>query len=154
MAHEITIKPFHADDTAALQMAFQQNIPTYYDAEEMEAFASYLRELLLNPNQKYFTVRADGKIVGGGGYFVEPAMQVAGINWLFFGEAGRGVGAGKKLIGYLVTAVRNTPGAARLKVATSQKASGFFEKFGFKTTRTEKEFWGPGLDLHEMWIAL
>lgn len=154
MAQEVTIKPFHVDDTAVLQMAFQQNIPTYYDAEEMEGFASYLRELVLNPNQKYFTVRVDDKIVGGGGYFVEPAMQVAGINWLFFGDAGRGVGAGKKLMEHLLEAVKNAPGAARLKVATSQKANGFFEKFGFKTTRTEKDFWGLGLDLHEMWLTL
>jgi hypothetical protein len=37
-----------------------------------------------------------------------------------------------------------------LTVTNSQHANEDFEKFGYHTIRTVKDYWGKGLDLHEI----
>lgn len=42
------------------------------------------------------------------------------------------------------------PKIDKLVVTTSQLAFRFIEKFGFDLIQTEKDYWGPGLDLYLM----
>lgn len=122
------------------------NTPDYFDPNEVQDFAEYLEQHA----STYLTLIQDQKVVGGIGYFVNKADQSGSITWIFFHPDYQGKGLGKQAVEYCHSILRKDNRVKKFVITTSQVAYQFFETFGYQTIRTEKDYWGDGLDLYEM----
>jgi N-acetylglutamate synthase-like GNAT family acetyltransferase len=140
------IRPFNQADRDTLIEIFKLNTPRYFDPKEVNDFIEYLE----NYSDTYLTLEHEGKIVGGTGYYVKESDKSGRITWIFFHPDYSGLGLGRQAVEYCLTTLKQNPKVEKFVVTTSQLANKFFEKFGYKLTKTEKDFWGHGLDLYEM----
>ena len=140
----MTIQPYEPTDKAALLAIFDLNVPLFFAEHEREDLAAYLDEF----GDTYFIVQINDQILGGAGYIIQE--NTASVTWIFFhpNHTGKGLGAGvmTQLLEFFNTKSRIT----KLGVRTSQFAHTFFERFGYKTIRIEKNYWADGFDLYEM----
>lgn len=140
------IRPFTPADENALIGIFQLNVPQYFDPKEIEDF----REYLSRRSDTYLTIEHNGRIAGGAGYDINTAHHSGSITWIFFHPDAAGHGLGKEVVAYCMKIFNADPGIEKLVVTTSQLAWKFFEKCGYQLIRTEKDYWGKGLDLYLM----
>lgn len=143
---EINIRPYIQSDNKALFNIFKRNTPQYFDPKEIHDFQKYLEEKA----DTFLTVELSQNIVGGTGFEVNETKQTGSIIWIFFDPDHTGKGIGKSAVEYCLTALKKDQRVKRYVVRTSQLVFPFFEKFGFQTIRTEKDYWGEGLDLYLM----
>jgi ribosomal protein S18 acetylase RimI-like enzyme len=144
------IRPYRTSDRSALIEVFRLNTPKYFDPSELSHFEEYLSKY----SQTYFTVEQNGTIVGGAGFHFTKNDTVGHISWIFFHPDFSGKGLGSTAIRHCLDRLKSERKLRRLSATTSQLAYKFFEKFGFRLVRTEKDYWGRGLDLYEMEITL
>lgn len=140
------IRSYNPKDKETLIEIFKLNTPQYFDVKEVADFKEYLD---IN-SDTYLTIQHDEKIVGGFGYFIRESDKSGRITWIFFHPNYSGLGLGKQAVEYCLTTLKQNPKVEKLVVTTSQLAFKFFEKFGYKLSKIEKNFWGEGLDLYEM----
>lgn len=140
------IRPFTSADKDTLIEIFKLNTPKYFDVNELSDFLGYLED----HSDTYLTITYGKNIVGGTGYYVKDADKSGRITWIFFHPDFAGMGLGRQAVDHCLAILRQDPSVEKLVVTTSQWAYRFFEKFGYALIRTEKDFWGPGLDLYEM----
>lgn len=140
------IRPFRPTDTTGLKTIFLQNVPKYFAPNEVQDFTHYLQQY----GDTYYTVESNEKIIGGVGFQVLTDEHTGKITWIFFHPEFAGKGYGKMALLYCLHQLEAHDQVEKLIVETSQHASFFFEKFGFHTVATQKEYWGPGLDLIRM----
>lgn len=143
------IRTYIESDRQKLLEIFRMNTPKYFDPIEIKDYESYLDE---NAEQ-YLTILIDERIVGGAGYNVVREDHSGRITWIFFDPEFSGLGLGKKTVEYCLSLLETNPIVWKYIVTTSQHAYQFFEKFGFRILRIEKDYWGAGLDLYEMEMA-
>jgi N-acetylglutamate synthase-like GNAT family acetyltransferase len=140
------IRPFKEIDKDTLVEIFKLNTPQYFDPKEVNDFIEYLE---IHSNT-YLTLEHEEKIVGGTGYYVKEEDKSGRITWIFFHPSYSGLGLGRQAVEYCLATLKQNPKVEKFVVTTSQLAYKFFEKFGYKLTKTEKDYWGLGLDLYEM----
>jgi ribosomal protein S18 acetylase RimI-like enzyme len=140
------IRPFKKEDAATLIEVFKLNTPQYFDSNEVNDFTDYLA----SHSDTYLTIEYEGKIAGGTGYYVKESDRSGRITWIFFHPNYSGIGLGRQAVEHCLAILKQNPQVEKLVVTTSQLAYRFFEKFGYGLVKTEKDFWGPGLDLYEM----
>lgn len=112
----------------------------------MADFEEYLEQ----HGDTYLTIEQEGEIAGGTGYVFTHNHTTGQITWIFFHPDFAGKGLGKLAVQHCLDIFRSQPGITKLLVTTSQLAYRFFEKFGYQLVATEKDHWGPGLDLYTM----
>ncbi len=140
------IRPYHINDKKELVAIFMRNTPKYFDPKESRDFETYLQEF----KNTYLTVLYQNKIVGGAGYYAMESDNSGRVTWIFFHPDYTGLGLGKKVMDHCLERLNANPIVRKLVVTTSQLAYTFFEKFGYQLVRSEKDHWGPGLDLYVM----
>ena len=140
------IRPYLPTDKAQLLEIFKLNTPKYFDPLEIKDFEQYLEQ----ESDTYLVVEMDDEVVGGTGYYVNQSDQSGRITWIFFDPKCSGQGLGRLSVEHCLELLRKEKGVDKFIVTTSQLAYKFFEKFGYHITRTEKDYWGKGLDLYEM----
>ena len=140
------IRPYTKSDKTRLIEIFNLNTPKYFDPKEVNDFEENLQE----HSNTYLTIEQDNKIVGGIGYYVKEEDKSGRITWIFFDPNYARNGLGKMAAEHCLTILKSNPNVEKLVVTTSQLAYGFFEKFGYKVVKTEKDYWGQGLDLYLM----
>jgi len=140
------IRPYNPADKNELLNIFMLNTPEYFAPKEAAEYEAYLNENAA----AYFTLEHENKIAGGVGYHVKESDKSGSITWIFFHPAYAGMGLGRKAVEHCFAIFKSYPAIDKLVVRTSQKAYKFFEKFGYKLVKTEKDYWGQGLDLYLM----
>ncbi|HKO82296.1 MAG TPA: GNAT family N-acetyltransferase [Chitinophagaceae bacterium] len=140
------IRSYQIPDKEELVQIFKLNTPKYFDPKEVKDFEEYLVQY----GDTYLTIEHDNKIVGGAGYYINSKNKSGHITWIFFHPDFAGLGLGKQTVEYCLTIFKSNPAVEKLVVTTSQFAYKFFEKFGYQLIRTEKDYWGQGLDLYLM----
>ncbi|MEN8789458.1 MAG: GNAT family N-acetyltransferase [Flavobacteriaceae bacterium] len=140
------LRKFKPSDKKELLNIFQRNIPAYFDPEETMLLSRYLD----TQGDTYWTMEHKNKIVGGIGHYFDTNDNSGQITWIFFDPDYSGQGLGKQAMEHCLAILEANPKLEKLVVRTSQLVYGFFEKFGFKLQYTEKNYWGPGLDLYYM----
>ncbi|WP_103070381.1 GNAT family N-acetyltransferase [Aquimarina sediminis] len=140
------IRPYDISDKNQLIELFKLNTPKYFDPKELADFKEYLQD----HGDTYFIVEYKNQIVGGTGCYIQESNKSGQITWIFFHPGYSGLGLGKKAVEHCLAILKSNPVVEKLVVTTSQLAYGFFEKFGFQLIKTEKDYWGPGLDLYYM----
>lgn len=144
------IRPYQPSDKPALLAIFKLNTPTYFDPKEITDYEQYLDAHAAS----YLTILYNDTIAGGTGYHIIEEGTAGQITWIFFHPDYAGKGLGRKAVEYCLAMFRSTPTVKRSIVTTSQLAWQFFGKFGYELVRTEKDYWGPGLDLYLMEMNL
>ncbi len=140
------IRPYRISDKEQLMEIFRLNTPKYFDPDELKDFEQYLQDY----SETYFTVEHEGKIVGGVGCYVKESDKSGRITWIFFHPNSSGYGLGTKAVKHCLNILKQNQQVEKLVVSTSQLAYKFFEKFNYSLIKTEKDYWGKGLDLYLM----
>jgi ribosomal protein S18 acetylase RimI-like enzyme len=140
------IRPFNISDKESLLEIFNLNVPKYFDPNEVHEFVDYLE----NKGDTYLTIESENKIIGRVGYEIRESDHSGRINWIFFHPDFTALGYGKKTVEHCLNILKSNPSVKILIVRTSQLAYQFFEKLGYRFIRTEKDYWGQGLDLYLM----
>jgi len=140
------IRPFKETDKETLIEIFKLNTLQYFDTKEENDFIEYLKSY----SNTYLTIEHEDKIVGGTGYYVKEDDKSGRITWIFFHPNYSRLGLGRQAVEHCLTTLKQHPKVEKFVVTTSQLAYKFFEKFGYKLIKTEKDYWGLGLDLYEM----
>jgi len=140
------IRLYTKSDKTRLIEIFNLNTPKYFDPKEVKDFEEYLQE----HSNTYLTIEQDNKIVGGIGYYIKEEDKSGRITWIFLDPNYTENGLGKMAVEHCLTILKLNPKVEKLVVTTSQLAYKFFEKFGYKVIKTEKDYWGQGLDLYLM----
>lgn len=138
------IRPYRRSDKKHLLDIFHLNIPKYFDKSEVQDFESYLGKRA----ETYLTIELDHIIVGGTGYYIDETDRSGRITWIFFDPDHAGKGLGRAAVSHCHKLLEDK--VEKFIVTTSQFAFRFFEKFGYRTIRTKKNYWGKDLDLYEM----
>jgi ribosomal protein S18 acetylase RimI-like enzyme len=95
-------------------------------------------------------LKTKNRIIGGVGFEIRERDSSGRINWIFLHPGFSGAGHGKKAVEYCLSILKADPAVKVLVVRTSQLAYKFFESLGYNLVRTEKNYWGQGLDLYLM----
>lgn len=144
------IKPFKIEDTQKLLTILQANIPQYFAPEEAEELAEYLTK----HGDSYFTMKKNGKIIGGLGYVIKETEKEGHITWVFIYPDEAGKGLGKQAVQYCLEIVKSYKCVEKLVVRTSQFADKFFASLGYELLYIKKDYWAQGIDLYYMEINL
>jgi N-acetylglutamate synthase-like GNAT family acetyltransferase len=140
------IRPYHPSDQQTLVEILKLNVPKYFDQKEVAEFEEYLKEHAIT----YLTIEHEKKIVGGTGYLLTDNNTIGHVRWIFFHPDSAGHGLGSEAMKYCLAKFQSVPTVKKLIVTTSQLVYKFFEKFGLVLIKTEKNYWGKGLDLYWM----
>ena len=124
------------------------NTPIYFDTSEKKLFEKYLE----NRNENYFIIEINKKIIGGGGFDIEKDHS-ASMSWGMIHPKWHRKGWGSKLVQYRIKEIKKT-NTQKINLRTSQKTWKFYKKMGFSLFQTQKNYWGEGLDLYDMKLAL
>lgn len=138
------IRKYQVQDHPRLLEIFQLNTPHAFAPEELKDFEAYLNRY----SSTYFILEEADKIIGCGGYFIN-AENKGRLSWDLLDPAHQGRGLGKQLILHCLEELQREDLKGYV-VWTSQHAYLFYAKFGFVTSKIEKNYWGEGLDLYLM----
>lgn len=142
----IQIFAFKADHIEALLELIRLNTPQYFARYEEEEFKDYLE----TKTELYYIFEHDGHVVAGAGVNFSEDKKEAFMSWGMVHPNLHGKGIGTIMTNYRLQVLQKTEGLEKITLKTSQKTSAFYEKLGFDTKFTKKDFWSEGLDLVQM----
>lgn len=142
------IRNYQAEDLTAMIGLIRLNTPPFFDVSEELLFKKYLS----SRTENYFIIEVANKIIGGGGFDIEED-QSASMSWGMVHPNWQSKGWGTKLTQYRIEKIKQTT-AQKINLRTSQYTWKFYEKMGFSLFYTQKDYWGKGLDLYDMQLAL
>ena len=144
---QVTFNPHRISDNAELSRVIKLNMPTFFDPDEIEDYLRFLN----SQKQFYFTVHDENKkVVGGFGYSLFSSEGFAKIDWIFFDPKIHGQGIGSKAVRFCESHILPHKAVKKIVITTSQKTSAFFEKLDYRLEKTQADFWGKGLHLHQV----
>ena len=144
---QIAFNLYNINDNVELSRVIKLNMPTFFDPDEIEDYLRFLNA----QKQFYFTVYNENKkVVGGFGYSLFSSERIAKIDWIFFDPKIHGKGVGSKAVRFCESQILPHKAVKKIVITTSQKTSAFFVKLGYKLEKTQADFWGKGLHLHQV----
>jgi len=144
------IRAFQKSDLEQLVNIVQSHIPISFAEEELTDFKDYIK----THHDTYFTIIRENKVAGGIGYLTSKDCTSGSIRWIFTHVEYMGKGVAKEAILHCLSILKTISTVEEILVDTSQLAFKLFEKFGFRTIDTRKDYWGTGLDLYKMKLNL
>ena len=92
----------------------------------------------------------EGRVRACGGYALEGDGETAAMCWGMVERGRQGEGLGRRLLEERVRRAGEDPAVRRIRLSTSQRTRGFFEKLGFEAVAVEADGIASGLDRVEM----
>jgi ribosomal protein S18 acetylase RimI-like enzyme len=142
----LELRPYQSADRAACLEIFYANVPGGYFAPEERV--DY-EEFLDHPPGPYLVLEHEGAVWGAGGWVVEEGGIVS-LCWGLIAPRGQKKGLGRLLAMYRLREIAKLPGVRLVRLDTSPRTAGFFEKLGFHVVAVKKDGYAPGLDRVEM----
>ena len=143
-----SVRRYVAGDQAACEAVFLSNVPRFFGAHELEEF----RNFLTAPDAHYLVVFDErGVIVGCGGAYV--AGTTGCLCWGMVHQDLHGRSLGSLLLVERLEWLFAQPAVLEISIHTSQRSAGFFEHFGFVTSKVTSAGFGPELDEVSMTLA-
>lgn len=140
------IRAYSPADKEEVLNLIRLNIPRYFAPFEEGDLSMYLDE----ESDHYFVVEENGNIIGAGGFNHFREERLARISWDLIHPNYHGRGIGSQLTRYRIKEIKKNFGVPEIQVRTTQLVYRFYEKMGFSTLATVKDFWAPGFDLYDM----
>ncbi|MDQ3143241.1 MAG: GNAT family N-acetyltransferase [Bacteroidota bacterium] len=151
------IRDYFPGDREECIEIFISNVPKFFAAEELEDFKGFLNgrdsaQLAYNNTESeyYFVVELDDEVVGCGGFYIPRDDSNARFVWGMIKNSYHLKGIGKVFLEYRLNKIRLLKPNAAISLDTTQHTFKFFEKFGFTTTKVQKDFYAKGLDRYDM----
>lgn len=141
----MVFRPYSPDDRQECLAVYDSNVPEYFTVDGRPEYESFLGRL---PGP-YFVIEQSGAIVACGGFAADssdPGVTVPCWGMVACGHHRSGLS--RMLLTERLK--RHTGRAVRLNSSPLTRA--FYERFGFGMLRIVPSGYGPGLDLHEMWM--
>lgn len=144
------IRKYKSEDKEKVLALIRLNTPRYFAPAEEEDLSLYLDE----DADHYFVVEEKGHVTGAGGFNFFPEEDLARISWDIIHPDAQGKGVGSALTRFRIGEIRKNSAVKQIQVRTSQHVYRFYEKMGFSTSNTIRDFWTPGFDLYDMRLNL
>lgn len=141
---DVDIDSYTPSDFEACLIIFDSNVPDFFAKSEREGFARFLNSL---PGP-FWVVRdrSSSAVVGCGGLSMTDEGTTAWLRWGMVLAGRQRQGIGRRLIEVRLQWLGAQSTVRKMRVATTGRASGFFQRMGFELTSTEMDKYGPGLD--------
>ncbi len=148
MGMTIAVRPYVADDRAAVLAIFATNLPDYFAASDR----TWLEETLDELDGPAFLVTVDGIPAAFGGYELWDDYNKALLFWGMAARRYHRTGLGKLLLfeRLLHVATFADPPTRYVTVDTSPMVSPFFEHIGFELTSVWPQGYRSGGTMHEL----
>lgn len=144
--NSITIRNYKKTDKERLLEILKSNTPAYFSPEEEKDFIHYLDHEI----DFYFVLEFQNNIIGSGGINLPNGKTTGIISWGMLHSDFQKQGFGTLLLKYRISELRKIKTVNKITVRTSQYVYPFYEKAGFKITKTIPNYWADGFDLFEM----
>lgn len=140
------IKEYIATYKKEVIQLLKLNTPKYFDPSEENEFRNYLDSKL----EDYFIVFENDTIIGCGGINYHIENKEAILSWDMIHPDHHGKKLGTLLTKHRLDHIKKNTIAESVLVRTSQFTYKFYEKMGFATIETKKDFWAKGYHLYTM----
>lgn len=144
------ISNYSPADKAEVLNLISLNTPTYFAPHEWHELDEYLAKFV----ELYYVIYVEGIMVAAAGINFENQGQHATMSWDIIHPDFQGQGIGSLLVKHRLAVLANYPKVVKVISRTSQLTYPFYEKHGFKTVDTQKDYWAAGIDLYAMERAL
>jgi N-acetylglutamate synthase-like GNAT family acetyltransferase len=148
------IRDYTSSDRNYCIEVFKTNTPDFFDPSELPQFETWLDKEIKNELQGtslyYYVLEKSGKVIGCGGFYLDPERNKAGMIWGMVSHAYHGSGFGRRLLEFRMQKIQSLSPQAQIMLDTSQHSCLFFKKIGFKITSVTKDFYGKDLDRYDM----
>jgi N-acetylglutamate synthase-like GNAT family acetyltransferase len=144
MREHLRIRPYTEPDREACLAVIRSNTPEHFVATDEDLLARFLDDL---PGPYFVVEDREGTVVACGGIAEEEDASVATLCWgIVAGDRHRS-GIGTTLLQHRLAAFLPAhPHVQCLRVNTTQRVQGFFERHGFRVIAVHPGGYGPGLD--------
>lgn len=148
-------RDYAPEDRAACLEIFDSLTPRHFRSGERSEFEAFLDSVAGSPKFDYQVIEdEDGRILAGGGTWVEPAKGVASLCWDMVRPDCQGQGIGRFLLLARLGRLADRTGITHVVASAGRSASGFFLRQGFSIYHVQQDYFGPGEDLVDMQLAL
>ncbi len=148
---EGTIRTYTKADNKACVEAFKSNVPTFFTLQEILDFENFLIHIEKGDAKTHFyVVVVNNKVVGCGGFGDKDNRAVLSLAWGLVHKDYHKKGLGKLLLVHRLEQIKQLTPQLLLVVDTTQHSYGFFEKYGFVTTKVTNDFYAIGLHRYDM----
>ena len=144
-------REYSPTDLGACLEIFDTNVPEFFTELERAPFASFLETL---PGPYLVLQDPGGRVVGCGGYAIEPGATKASLCWGMVRRESQRRGLGRRLVEERLARIRRDAGVTEVILNTSQHTQAFYESFGFVTESVIPDGFGPGLDRCDLRLSL
>ena len=141
------IRAYMPADREACLAIFRSNLPKYFAPEELLLFTNWLDKPGL---EDYFVLEVGQQVIGCGGYYTLPELQLANLAWGMIHQEYHGKGYGRQLTEFRLERMREKHPTFERRLSTSQHTFLFYQKMGYRTVEIIKDGFGPGLDKYVM----
>ena len=145
--NELIFSDYHPSDRTTCSALFERNCPAYFAIEERSAYQAFLKA----EPKPYWIAWTDNVAVACYGVTIE--RDGAGIDWIIVDPSYQSKGVGDAMVKRAFN-LFNKHDVKEVKVATSQHANRFFERYGLVETSTTLHGWGQGMHKIDMVMSL
>jgi N-acetylglutamate synthase-like GNAT family acetyltransferase len=129
------VRPYLASDRDDCLAVFDSNAARgFFGPAARGAFEVFLE----NPAGPYLVLEHDGRIVGCGGYRVDPDQPAAVLSWGMIHYDLHRNGLGRYLLLYRLKEIGRAPFVQFVVLETPPQAAPFFEKFAFRPVESQE----------------
>lgn len=140
------IRTFEEKDIPQLLDLIKLHVPASFAETEIQDFEEYLKFEI----EHYFVIQVNEMLVACGGINFKGTTDQSWLSWDIVHPEFQSKGLGSMLLNHRIEVLKRMTQIQTLWVRTSQTASKFYEKNGFKILRHVPDFWAKGFDLVEM----
>ena len=141
------LREYTAADREACLAVFDTNVPRFFSPPERIEFEMFLDSL---PGPYFVVAGESGRVHGCGGYAIDGPAARADLCWGMVSSDRQGTGIGRLLLEARLQRAMANPAIRVVTLETSQHTTGFYERWGFETTKIVPDGYSPGLDRCEM----
>jgi ribosomal-protein-alanine N-acetyltransferase len=150
---KLEIRAYKITDKQACLKAFESNVPKYFTQAEIVDFDAFLEMI---PNKVgvnktyYYVVVFENEVIGCGGFGDKDNSDIITLAWGLIHQNFHKKGFGKELLAYRLLQIKEKFPNQPVYIDTTQYSYGFFEKYGFETTKITNDFYEKGLHRYDM----
>ena len=141
--------PFEKKYIGKCVALFESNLTGYFSPEEVKDFVSFLENL--TSEDHYYLGLLDERIVACGGWDKQPKGYY--LRWGIIDNQRHQQGLGRQLLQFRIDKIYQLFGNVDIYIKTSDKAHGFFKKFGFEVCKVIANGIFEGIDEYQMLLS-